>query len=60
MEPTYTIRLTAEQLKALLQMVLIGEVEVQKAGQSDEATTGAYLVVSGAMQQYYDDQGIFD
>ena len=60
--PTYTIELTAEQLKALSQMTMWAEYwkNANGAGILEGAEVDAFFKVSDQLQRYYDDNGIGD
>lgn len=60
--PTYTIELTAEQLKALSQMTMWAEYWKNHcaAGGLDEVEGEVFLKVSDQLQRYYDDNQIVD
>lgn len=68
--PTYTIELTAEQLKALSQMTMWAECwklhshntcpSTCKEGHFNDAEAEVFMKVSDQMERYYDSKGIVD
>jgi hypothetical protein len=60
--PTYTIELTAEQLKALSQMTMWAEYWKHTNGHGllEGVEVEVMFKVSDQLQRYYDDNGIVD